>query len=472
MSNKKHTPAFRWKDNCVYDHDEQIASFFSDPEGKQHISLDAVKLIPGGDPLLHWTLSWRQGGICSTAKLQSLDVRNPGADKLQIEFKADTLDGSFTSETLIELAYDTNRNCYRYETETSLQVNKFPFYSWKEIDSAQYGEFMGRFPEEFANFLPGPSYSYYAPVDPVPKKWQDFVYQNGAGGWSRVPQHHLHTPDKYNIRFPPGNCKLGFVNDPVGNPCIELIERVPSTSRGAICWALNDIHMLVDKLGVNNLNRYRVKYALRQFTPEETAEIVSQAKGYAYTQEEWDAYDRPCFRHDGGSNFSCDFERGYDLKKPDDNFRFWLAMGEVKYASWARGEGRGGGRCLKQETPAPARVIWQVESTNAPVVRAGKRYRVSAWIKTKDLDGKAYLEAWASDCKSPHKPIPAAICRSREIAKTADWQEVAVEVDAADGIRLADEIRGKMFIAKICVRLVHEGKGASWFDDVSIREIG
>jgi hypothetical protein len=309
-------------------------------------------------------------------------------------------------------------------------------------------------------------------VDPVPKKWQAFVYQNAAGGWGWVPQHHLHTPDKYNIYFPSGRCKLGFVDDPAGNPCIELIERVPATSRGGICWALNDIHMLADKMAFNSLNHYRVKYALYQFTPEETAEIVSKARGYVYSEEEKAAYDRPCFRHEGNSNFNCDFENGYDLEKPDDNFRFWLAMGEIKYASWARGEGRGGGRCLKQDTPAPARVFWQVESTNAPVVRAGKRYRVSAWVKTMALEGKAYLEAWASDCKSPHKPLPSGVPCSRELCNTSDWQEVAVEVDAAEGIRLADEIRGKMFIAKVAVRLVHEGKGVSWFDDVSIREIG
>ena len=49
--------------------------------------------------------------------------------------------------------------------------------------------------------------------------------------------------------------------------------------------------------------------------------------------------------------------------------------------------------------------------------------------------------------------------------------ELALEY-GPDGLRLGDELRGKMFIGRVAVRLVHDGQGASWFDDVAIREIG
>lgn len=467
-NNNRYAPSFHWKDQGIYDHDTLIAQFVSDPEGKQSICLESVRLAPGGQPLILWTLSWRRG--VKTSKLESFDVRHSGGDTLSLEFTASTPEPGFTSHTRIDLSYDPKSQGYRYETSTSLQVDRFPFYSWREIDSIP-SNFI---PNEFANILAGDSYAYWAPVDPVPKKWQAFVYQNAQGGWSWVPQHHLRTPDKYDIQYPAGRCLLGLVDAPVGNPCVELIERVPDTSRSDICWALNDIHLFAGTVGHTNRSPYRVRYALRQFTPEETAEILAKAKGHVYTAEEKEAYDMPRFDHVGKNDFTCDFETGYDLEKPDDNFRFWLPMGDIRYTAWVRGEGRGGSRCLKQDTPLPARVLWQVESTNAPVVTAGKRYRVSAWIKTRDLKGTACLEAWSFRCSvgSAHDSLPASPVRSDALSGTTDWQEVAVEVDVADGLRLGDEVRGKMFIGKVAVRLVHDGQGASWFDDVAIREIG
>jgi len=467
MRHGKHAPAFQWKGNLIYDGDVVVARFRHDPDAKQHLALCDVRLTPGGAPRVdRWDLSWHSG--CATAKLESLEARNVG-EGLRLAFAATTPDQAYTSDTQIDLSFDRQRQCYRFETASSLQVNTFPFYSWQEIDSAKFSARQAFFPYEFTNIL-SDSYAYWAPVDPLPKKWQAFVYQNTEGGWSRVPQHHLLTPDKYSIHLPAGMCRLGYVDDPGGNPCIELMERVPAASRCGLCWAMNDIHLYINTTPLQE--RYRVRYALYQFTAQETAEILKQAKGYVYTDEERALYDRPRFHHDGKSNFSCDFETGYDLDQPDDNFRFWMCAGDIRYAAWVRGEGRGGGRCLKQDTPRQARVLWQVESTNAPVVQAGKRYRVTAWIRTQALKGAAYLEAWDVDCNFPQNPPSSAPGRSEALSDTADWREVAVDVNVVRGAHLSDEVRGKLFVGKVAIRLVHEGQGTSWFDDVSIREVG
>jgi len=446
-----YTPSFQWKDNTVYDGDVPIARFRQDPDGRRQFHLSAVRLAPGGEPLVGWTLSWHYGGLCATTELDALDVHNESPDRLRIAFTATTPDRAYTSETQIDLTFDAQRQCYRYDAASSLRVNTFPFYSWEEIGSRRYFERMAFFPVEFANFLPLGSYNYHAPVDPTPKKWQAFVYQDTAGGWSRVPQHHLFTPDKHNIRFPAGPCKVGFVDDPGGNPCIELIERVPSASHAHICWCMNDVHLHVDKFDLNT--RHRVRYALYQFTPEETAEILKQARGYAYTEEEKETHDRPRFNPDG----TCDFETGFDFDEPDDCFPFWLPMGEIRYTAWGHGEGRGGGRCLKNEASEPARVLWQAESSNAPVVPAGRRYRVTAWIKTRGLRGEAYLEAW--DNGRPDAPL-----RSQPVSGTTDWQEVSVEVDVP--------CTETPLPGRLSVRLAHDGQGTSWFDDVAVRDIG
>ena len=450
MEAGKHTPAFRWEDNRIFDGDIPIALFRHDPKAEKHIALFEVRLTPEGAPLIDWILSWRHASLCTTAQLQDIDARNEGPDRLRLTFTATTPDKDYTSETQVDLTFDSQRQCYRYETASSLRANTFPFYSWKDIDSARMHEQYAVFPQEFANFMPRGSFNAFAPADSTPKKWQAFVYQNTADGWNKVPQHHLHTPDKYNIRFPAGPCKLGFVDDPGGNPCVELLERVPAASQGEICWAMNDIHLRVDKFALNH--EHRVKYALTQFTPEETAGILNQAKGYDYTEEEKRVFDRPRIALDG----TCDFETGFDFAEADINSHFWLPMGDIQHTSWAGGEGRDASRCLKNETPEPARVLWQAESTNAPAVPAGKRYRVSAWVKTRALTGEAFLEAWDNG----RTPAPV---RSQPVGGTTDWQQVSVDVDVAES---------RLPAGRIAVRVVHDGQGTSWFDDVAIREAG
>ena len=261
MRHGKHAPAFQWKGNLIYDGDVVVARFRHDPDAKQHLALCDVRLTPGGAPRVdRWDLSWHSG--CATAKLESLEARNVG-EGLRLAFAATTPDQAYTSDTQIDLSFDRQRQCYRFETASSLQVNTFPFYSWQEIDSAKFSARQAFFPYEFTNIL-SDSYAYWAPVDPLPKKWQAFVYQNTEGGWSRVPQHHLLTPDKYSIHLPAGMCRLGYVDDPGGNPCIELMERVPAASNCYICWAMNDIHLHVNKVSLQGC--YRVRYALYQFT--------------------------------------------------------------------------------------------------------------------------------------------------------------------------------------------------------------
>lgn len=450
MEDRVHTPLFRWENRQISDGDIPLARFSHDPEGNKHIQLLGVRLTPGGAPLVDWNLSWRHASLCTTARLQRLDVQNPTPDRLRLSFTATTEDRAYTAETRVDLTFDRTRRCYRYDAASSLRANTFPFYSWKDIDSERMHERYAVFPQEFANFMPRGSFNFLAPVDPRPKKWQAFVYQNTTGGWCRVPQHHLHTPDKYNIRFPAGPCKLGFLDDPGGNPCVELLERVPAASQGDICWAMNDIHLRVDKFALNT--RHRVRYALYQFTQEETANILEQARTYRPTEEEKRVFDRPLIALDG----TCDFETGFDFAAPNVNSHFWLPMGDIQYTEWVDGEGRNASRCLKNETPEPARVLWQAEHTNAPAVPAGKRYRVSAWVKTEALAGEAFLEAWDTD-------RPPAPLRSVSLEGTRGWTQVAVELDMPESRQPA---------ARIALRLVHQGQGTSWFDDVELRAIG
>lgn len=447
MSASQHTPSFHWRDDVIYDGEIVVACFFHDPEGKRQIAFSDVRLTPEGEPLVRWTLSWHYGPFCATTKLSSLEVRNAGPEKLLVAFDAMTPSGDYASRTEIELGFDDTRGCYRFLVDTTLQVIRFPYASWKEIDSVGYHEKLALFPGEFANFVPLKSYCYDAPFDSSAKKWQAFVYRDSAGAWRKVPQNHLNTPDKYNHRYHELPTKVGFVDDPGGNPCVELLEAVPSGVRGGICWCMNDIHLLVCHFDLNF--RHRVRYAVYQFTSAEVADIQSAAVGPVYSPEEVEWYDRPRFAIDR----TCDFEDGFNLESMDDCFQYWLPMGSVAYTTWSRDEGRGGGRCLKNSTPGPERVFWQAEGSNAPVVSKNQKYRVTCWVKVRELFGEAYLEVW--DMNNPERTIA-----SERLGGTEDWRRLSAEVGMPDD--------GVPRPGRLAIRLVHDGTGDSWFDDVAV----
>jgi len=447
MNAPKHNPSFHWRHNVIYDGEIVVACFCHDPDGKSPIAFSDVRLSPQGEPLVHWTLSWHYGSFCATSKLSSLDVRNVGPEKLLVAFDASTPSDDYASHTEIELVFDETRGCYRFMVETTLQATRFPYASWNEIDSVGYHQRLAFFPAEFANFVPLNSYCHYAPFDSTVKKWQAFAYRDAAGAWREVPQHHLNTPDKYNIRFHELPTKLGFVHDPGGNPCVELMESVPAGVRGGICWSMNDVHLQVCHFDLNF--RHRVRYALYQFTNAEAADIRSIAVGSVYAPEEVEWYDRPRFANDR----TCNFEQGFNLEETDDCFQFWLPMGSVVHTTWSRDEGRGGGRCLKNSTPRPERVFWQTEGTNASVVPKNQKYCVTCWAKVRELSGEAYLEVW--DMNNPARTIA-----SERLCGTKDWCRLSAEVEMPDD--------GVPLPGRLAVRLVHDGTGDSWFDDVAI----
>ena len=236
---------------------------------------------------------------------------------------------------------------------------------------------------------------------------------------------------------------MGFIDEPSGNPCVELKGQTLRDTLVGLCWALHDIHLT---LPPNSLvTRFDVQYAIYLFTAEENAEIIREARPRQYTELEKQIYDRP--RFDPGE--ICGFEKGYDLHKGDVNSHFWLPQGDIRYTEWNSGEGRNGGKCLKTETPMDAVVAWQLESTNSLPVEGGKRYVVSAFVKTDALEGEAFLELSTPDNTE-------TVSCSEKISGTTPWYKLEALVEAAQSD------------PRINMRLVHKGKGTSWFDDIEV----
>jgi uncharacterized protein len=113
--------------------------------------------------------------------------------------------------------------------------------------------------------------------------------------------------------------------------------------------------------------------------------------------------------------------------------------------------GRSGSPCLKISTNAPS----DCGVAAVVPVQAGKRYRLSGWIRT---EGCRPQRGSDGAMLNVHGGV-----RTRGVQGTADWSEVSVEFDAG-----ADE--------PIVVHCLFGGyggaRGTAWFDDVSLTAIG
>lgn len=93
-----------------------------------------------------------------------------------------------------------------------------------------------------------------------------------------------------------------------------------------------------------------------------------------------------------------------------------------------------------------------------PKLKPNTRYRISYYLKTKDLRGKIGAGAWINFSKTRGMAIP----RTR-ILGTTPWHRISVEVKTP-----ADT--GKNYLPPLCL-WVWSAKGTAWFDEVRIDEV-
>lgn len=438
---RDYKPSFSWKDDTICDREEPIARLESyGRKIDKPLRFFDLKLSPQGEtPLSCWM-------ICKRINcLKDLGVKlSRKKDKLVLDLEQSSVDDRYRSITSLALSYDSSRACYCYLVQSKIYIAEFPYFSWRDLDTKVKRE---EIPLEFANIFPRDACNYRYPLDKKGKKWQAFIYQDTDGDWVRVPQHHLITPDKFNIGFSDKSGQMGFFDEPVGNPGIVLLNGTARKTTGELCWAKHDIHLRLNYVGLAKY--YEADYMLLKYTPAESKKIVQRAATRKHIKAEKEQYDLPRFNW----GEICDFENGFDFEKADINCHFWQPTGSIIYTKWEKGEGVRGTRCLKTDSPVSSYVAWLLESTNGLPVEQGAKYQVDVWVKTNRLTGEgAYLEAWYHNTRT--------ISRSKKITGDSGWTKVSVCLPA---------VTGKWGVLNI--RLVHEGKGISWFDNVEVRTI-
>lgn len=121
-------------------------------------------------------------------------------------------------------------------------------------------------------------------------------------------------------------------------------------------------------------------------------------------------------------------------------------------AAWSTENPQSGRRCLKTVVQPPgAEPSWIATRQQGIAVVGGAKYRVTAWVKARDVVGYAGWYVHLGNRRDPMMIAPML----RAGAGTFDWKQVSLEFDAPADADLAD------------LGTVLRGTGTAWFDNVT-----
>lgn len=225
-----------------------------------------------------------------------------------------------------------------------------------------------------------------------------------------------------------------------------------------ICWSWYDLHFLFKDIDMKN-NELDIKLALKftPVTPTEASDIIASS-----TEVDWKnnpEYQIPTYYWDGRLNEFTD-----QIGGPSGG-RDWeeVIYPTSQYCTWDKTQGAKSAPSLKiDQNNADYISAWYVH-IGYPYdhrILLGERIRISAMIKTQDVEGTVVFSA-GTGINIPHKvsgATPTNGVPSAPIFKgTHDWTPVNLEF-------YADSLRNKQFQIFFYLK----GKGKAWIDDLQI----
>ncbi len=424
---RSYKPDFSHSEGIICDRGKPIAKI----EG---LHLKSVVLAPGAEAVINdWDVSW-QGGKGRITIPDEVSVRQSNRSAIQLLLGGRSAGGHYSSTTKIKITYSKTLGSYIYDVESTLVRDKMLLEGWQySRDRLVYT------PSEYCRLK-------FAPARQ--EKWNCCVYRHRDGELTEVPFHYLMTPDKDRQYFPRKDAFIGWFGDPEGqNPVVELVGLTGLYSYGHISASLENLYLgrLHNYIMGQDSDSLSVRYRLCRYDRRRSAPIVGAGRVRKYTDEEKQEYARPRFN----PGRVCGFEKAINPTRTD-KAGYWDVFGDILDADWCDGVARNGRRSLKCAAESKSsRCYWELAlHTKAyPILQKGRKYRVTAYVKTKALDGKgAVLECI--------KLKGGATFKSQPVTGTTGWKKLVVDIPPSS------EATG------LQIRLLHEGKGESYFDDV------
>ncbi|MFH1921640.1 MAG: hypothetical protein ABIP48_17385 [Planctomycetota bacterium] len=461
----QHTPRFEWRtepsgEHWIYDGPLPVGAFYAgtEPLGSiaKPISLHDLRLLPGGPVFIRkgegcgpLCLSWRKHLIFQMA-VDALEADDSDPERFRLYVKTHDValrsdqpeepsyrPDNVVEETWLELTYDRSLPSYVLDVRTRLTVNP------ERREAMLARDFRGL---EFGDLLPAGANDRFPPRGRKRFPW--LVYRARDGRLYKLPQtHHL---NQGHIEYAPDGF-LAFAAEPDYNPVLQFVGESGLCARSEVCWAMYDVHFkFVRERQLARLDTGRpleVHYRVYS-VPEATA------NRWLDEAEPDPALEAPQFR------LPAFFPDRVNRFEPSDEYRvpsdFWFWRKDNAHCRWVWDEGYQSTGSLLIQRPSPeGQSAWQfdlIDSGHFPGFRLKGRYRVRARVRTEAVTGGVRLAWQVISPKTETEYSPS-------LQGTRGWTLLEMET--------ADIGAGR----QAAVRLIQEGAGQSWFDDLEVLPI-
>ena len=461
MDLSKHVPQFTWRtvaggEKWIYDGELPVGALYAgtQPMGgiARPISLHDLRLVPGGPVFIArgegcgpLCLSWRKHLIFQMAidELKT-DDRDPRRLKLYLKMHDVALrkdqpkkpayqPSNVVEETWLEVAYDADRLSYVFDVRTRMTI--------------QPGREQGMFARdfrglEFGDILPAGANDRFPPRGA--KKYHWLLYTGRDGKRYKLPQtHHL---DQMHIKYPADGF-LSFVAEAAYNPVVQFIEGSGLKVRSEVCWAMYDVHFKFIRDAQTELVKagkpLEVHYQVFSMPERQARQWLADATLDPVMEQP--VMKVPALFGDRVSRF----EPSDEYRVPSD-YWFWQRRGSGCTWDWQTGHNSTGSLAIARGA-ARGRSEWVFDLIGQGYVGLNPkgRHRVKAMVRTEGVTGAVRI-AWQM-IEPKHDAE-----HSRALTGTHDWTPLVIETADVPGARRAS------------VRLILEGAGKAWFDDLDI----
>lgn len=445
------------RDLVLLDGEEVLAKVVLRADGSPWLT--DVRLAPGAPAaigrmsLFWWQYVNNEGPGRSVSRIRDLQAK-AFPDRLEVRVKTANDGGTVLSEYTATLHRDPSGNAYRIDFATTLSIA--PGSGW--LVEPQSGV-------EFTDI--------YWPVERAVqgKDWQNVLYRDGGSVVRRVPLNHADSADKFNIYF---HYRDGFVGLAGGTPVNPVFELAPETARetfAELCAYSYDLHLIRrvnpnrrlhrlvppdahfgqnDRHTLPGGSRLEARFRLRLQSRAEVDERSRSARLLEIPRDWWQLWEVPVYEPLNR------FQDALNPAVPDRRWYWETAL--PQQAGWDRSVGYGD-RASLRVTGDSGPAWWETklgrEFFGEPF-RPGQAYRVTARVLTRKGDAARarLLFQYGAGKEAPQ-------WSSQPVAGAGEWRMVTLDIPPQPA--------GSPWLSRGSLKLVVEGRGTAWFDDVEIR---
>ena len=459
---RQHTPQFAWRtlpsgEHWIYDGELPVGAFYAGTEPMRSIakpiSLHDLRLLPGGPVFIRkgegcgpLCLSWRKHLIFQMV-VDALEVDQSDPERLKLYVKTHDValrgdqpkeptyrPNNVVEETWLELTYDRELPSYVFDVRTRLTLQPEGRLTMLARD------FRGL---EFGDLLPDGANDRFPPLGH--KKFPWLVYRGRDGRLYKLPQtHHL---NQGHIQYAPDGF-LAFAAEPDYNPVLQFVAPSGSSARSEVCWAMYDVHFkFIRDRQMELLDAGKpLEVRFRVYSVPETTATRWLAEAEPDPALEEPQFRLPAFFPDRVNRF----EPSDEYRVPSD---YWFWRNSDGNCHWDWDEGfRSKGSLSMRRPPGEGQSAWEFGLIGPGHFRGFRlqgRYRIRAQVRTENATRGVRL-AW--QVVSPEAPAQY----SQALKGTHDWTPLELETPDIGQARQA------------AIRLIQEGGGQSWLDDLEI----